>query len=65
MSYDTFLPNYNLRKERDSNPRNSCPFTAFRVRPDRPLRHLSSDKGNCFYVKVFSQQQIFTAQYCE
>ena len=30
-----------LRRERDSNPRNSCPFTAFRVRPDRPLRHLS------------------------
>ena len=29
------------RKGRDSNPRNSCPFTAFRVRPDRPLRHLS------------------------
>ncbi len=31
-----------LRRERDSNPRNSCPFTAFRVRPDRPLRHLSN-----------------------
>ena len=30
-----------LRRERDSNPRNSYPFTAFRVRPDRPLRHLS------------------------
>ena len=29
------------RKDRDSNPGNSCPFTAFRVRPDRPLRHLS------------------------
>ena len=29
------------RKERDSNPRNSYPFTAFRVRPVRPLRHLS------------------------
>ena len=26
---------------RDSNPRNSYPFTAFRVRPDRPLRQLS------------------------
>ena len=31
-----------LRRGRDSNPRNSCPFTAFRVRPDRPLRHLSN-----------------------
>ena len=31
-----------LRKERDSNPRYSCPYTAFRVRPDRPLRHLSN-----------------------
>ena len=30
-----------LRRERDSNPRYSCPYTAFRVRPDRPLRHLS------------------------
>lgn len=29
------------RRERDSNPRYSCPYTAFRVRPDRPLRHLS------------------------
>ncbi len=29
------------RKERDSNPRYSYPYTAFRVRPDRPLRHLS------------------------
>ena len=31
-----------LRRERDSNPRYSCPYTAFRVRPDRPLRHLSN-----------------------
>ena len=30
-----------LRRERDSNPRYSYPYTAFRVRPDRPLRHLS------------------------
>ena len=29
------------RRGRDSNPRYSCPYTAFRVRPDRPLRHLS------------------------
>ena len=29
------------RRDRDSNPGNSYPFTAFRVRPDRPLRHLS------------------------
>ena len=35
-------PSCPLRRERDSNPRNSCPFTAFRVRPDRPLRHLSN-----------------------
>ena len=33
-----------LRRERDSNPRYSCPYTAFRVRPDRPLRHLSFDQ---------------------
>ena len=29
------------RRGRDSNPRYSYPYTAFRVRPDRPLRHLS------------------------
>ena len=33
-----------LRRDRDSNPRYSCPYTAFRVRPDRPLRHLSFDQ---------------------
>ena len=32
-----------LRRDRDSNPGNSYPFTAFRVRPDRPLRHLSKN----------------------
>ena len=32
------------RKERDSNPRYSYPYTAFRVRPDRPLRHLSMSR---------------------
>ena len=38
------------RKERDSNPRYSYPYTAFRVRPDRPLRHLSlsQPKNRCF-----------------
>ena len=41
-----------LRRERDSNPRNSCPFTAFRVRPDRPLRHLSN--CDCKYRDNFS-----------
>ena len=35
------LPVAILRRERDSNPRYSYPYTAFRVRPDRPLRHLS------------------------
>ena len=33
------------RKVRDSNPRNSYPFTAFRVRPVRPLRQLSLQEG--------------------
>ena len=36
-----FLVGFIKRKERDSNPRYSCPYTAFRVRPVRPLRHLS------------------------
>ena len=44
------------RKGRDSNPRYSCPYTAFRVRPDRPLRHLSFEK-RCkdmyFFVKLY------------
>ena len=37
-----------VRRERDSNPRYSCPYTAFRVRPDRPLRHLSLCCGVAF-----------------
>ena len=45
------------RRGRDSNPRNSCPFTAFRVRPDRPLRHLSlkatTHLSGCKYSNFF------------
>jgi hypothetical protein len=33
-----------LRKERDSNPRYSCPYNGFRDRPIQPLWHLS-EKG--------------------
>src|SRR3954462_7246386 len=29
------------RRGRDSNPRYGCPYSAFRVRRDRPLCHLS------------------------
>ena len=54
-----------LRRERDSNPRYSCPYTAFRVRPDRPLRHLSRSITNpsagnseCKY-SYFSQKKHF------
>ena len=36
---------FGSRRERDSNPRYSYPYTAFRVRPDRPLRHLSNMLG--------------------
>ena len=36
------LPSSTLRKDRDSNPRNGHPFTAFRVRRHRPLGHLSN-----------------------
>ena len=36
---------FGSRRERDSNPRYSYPYTAFRVRPDRPLRHLSNMFG--------------------
>ena len=57
-----------LRRERDSNPRYSCPYTAFRVRPDRPLRHLSSifrtekpSVWDCKYRHIF----CFSAFSCE
>ena len=58
-------PSGHLRRERDSNPRYSCPYTAFRVRPDRPLRHLSRSITNpsagnseCKY-SYFSQKKHF------
>ena len=50
------------RKDRDSNPGNSCPFTAFRVRPDRPLRHLSlllRRKGSMFSLKSCCFYELF------
>ncbi len=54
-----------LQPQRDSNPRYSCPYTAFRVRPDRPLRHLSRSITNpsagnseCKY-SYFSQKKHF------
>ena len=33
------------RRGRDSNPRYGCPYSAFRVRRDRPLCHLSAARG--------------------
>ena len=62
MSFDIFLLRLVLRRERDSNPRNSCPFTAFRVRPDRPLRHLSFSipvVSECKYSNYFTKSYIF------
>ena len=53
-----------LRRGRDSNPRNSCPFTAFRVRPDRPLRHLSFFCGaniRTFFQNVSAKPSFFCA----
>ena len=41
------------RRKRDSNPRNSYPFTAFRVRPVRPLRHFSSDWSTAKLLRIF------------
>ena len=41
------------RRKRDSNPRNSYPFTAFRVRPVRPLRHFSSDWSTAKLRRIF------------
>ena len=54
-----------LRRERDSNPRYSCPYTAFRVRPDRPLRHLSRSITNpsagirSANIAIFRKKSIF------
>ena len=58
------LKNFLLRKVRDSNPRNSYPFTAFRVRPDRPLRQLSFPQKRCKGSQLsiplpFCQQKSF------
>ena len=50
-----------VRKDRDSNPGNSCPFTAFRVRPDRPLRHLSGCKGNAFSRRLYHPACVFSS----
>ena len=36
------------RRGRDSNPRYSCPYFAFRVRRIRPLCHLSADRSANF-----------------
>ena len=46
---------FGSRRERDSNPRYSYPYTAFRVRPDRPLRHLSNMFGlfQSIYLSAF------------
>ena len=52
------------RRGRDSNPRNSCPFTAFRVRPDRPLRHLSFFCGaniRTFFQNASAKPSFFCA----
>lgn len=55
-----------LRRERDSNPRYSCPYTAFRVRPDRPLRHLSrcfpqpkTSRFGTANIDIFSEKRYF------
>ncbi|CCZ99362.1 resolvase domain [Alistipes sp. CAG:157] len=48
------------RKERDSNPRYSYPYTAFRVRPVRPLRHLSlvSQTNECLLTGYKSNNNL-------
>ena len=59
-----------LRRDRDSNPRYSCPYTAFRVRPDRPLRHLSQCISDCkdnilIFITRFFRKNIFSYLYSE
>ena len=48
------------RKDWDSNPGNSYPFTAFRVRPVRPLRHLSlvSQTNECLLTGYKSNNNL-------
>ena len=60
-----------LRRERDSNPRYSCPYTAFRVRPDRPLRHLSrcfpqpkTSRFGTANIDIFSEKRYFWPKKC-
>ena len=58
------------RRERDSNPRYSYPYTAFRVRPDRPLRHLSGRFSVQMYKLFFiirhfgGKKSVFAAFFC-
>ena len=59
MSFDISLLRFVLRKGRDSNPRYSYPYTAFRVRPDRPLRHLSLCVLRCKCTNLFLNYNYF------
>jgi hypothetical protein len=48
MKVDEGLRNWFWRRGRDSNPRYACAYSAFRVRRDRPLCHLSGADSDGF-----------------
>ena len=59
------LPSSTLRKDRDSNPRNGHPFTAFRVRRHRPLGHLSNRNQNVLSSAFDKQMPQLINKYCK
>ena len=54
-----------LRKDRDSNPRNGHPFTAFRVRRHRPLGHLSNRNQNVLSSAIDKQMPQLIIKCCK
>src|SRR5690606_10592034 len=52
-------PGVFLRRERDSNPRYSCPYNGFRDRPIRPLWHLSGSTGKVRYYSKTTSRLFF------
>ena len=59
------LPSSTLRKDRDSNPRNGHPFTAFRVRRHRPLGHLSNRNQNVLSSAIDKQMPQLIIKCCK
>ena len=48
------------QRDRDSNPGYPCGYNGFRIRPVRPLRHLSTSSDSC-PVTYFYQTDYLSA----